>query len=88
MLIFGRNLRILSHDMMDIDLNDPDFRTKNKNVNIMALKLRDTLSSVRKNWKNYYFQFLTTKDSLRNKSCINSKSLIMPKINHFELVRL
>ena len=43
MLIFGRNPRILSRDMMGVDLNDPDFRTKKKNLNIMALKLRDTL---------------------------------------------
>ena len=78
---------MLSHDMMDINLNDPDFKLNNKNLNIMALKLRDTLASIRKYWKNYYFQFLTIKDSLRNKSCINSKSLIMPKINHFVLIK-
>ena len=87
LLIFGRNLRMLSHDMMDINLNDPDFKLNNKNLNIMALKLRDTLASIRKNWKNDYFHFLTLKDSLRNKSCINSKSLIMPKINHFILIK-
>ena len=37
--------------------------------------------------ENDYFQFLTLKDSLRNKSCINSKSLISPKINHYVLIK-
>ena len=86
-LIFGCSLRLLSHDMLDIHLNDPDFKLNNKNLNIMALKLRDTLASIRKNWKNDYFQFLTLKDSLRNKTCMNSKSLISPKINHYVLIK-
>ena len=40
-----------------------------------------------KNWKSAYFQYLTQKDSLRNKSCINSKSLISPKVNHHVLIK-
>ena len=87
LLVFGRNLRLLGHDMLDINLNDPEFKLNNKNLNIMALKLRDTLASIRKNWKNDYFQFLTLKDSLRNKTCMNSKSLISPKINHYVLIK-
>ena len=87
LLVFGRNLRLLGHDMLEINLKDPDFKTNNKNLNIMALKLRDTLASIRKNWKSAYFQYLTQKDSLRNKSCINSKSLISPKINHHVLIK-
>ena len=87
LLVFGRNLRLLGHDMLEINLKDPDFKLNNKNLNIMALKLRDTLSSIRKHWKNDYFQFLTLKDSLRNKSCMNSKSLISPKVNHYVLIK-
>ena len=87
LLVFGRNLRLLGHDMLELNLKDPDFKTNNKNLNIMAIKLRDTLASIRKNWKSAYFQYLTQKDSLRNKSCINSKSLISPKINHHVLIK-
>ena len=88
MLVFGRNLRMLSHDVAELNLQDPDFRAnKRKSIPIMALKLRDTLASVRKNWREDYFQFLTAKDALRNKCSPHKKSLIIPKIDHFVLVK-
>ena len=87
MLVYGDNLRILAHDMLDIDLNDPDFKTNNKDLNVMARKLRDTLASVRKRFKSDYFNFLTQKDSNRSKSSPFSKSPILPKVDHYVLIK-
>ena len=86
MLVFGRNLRMLSHDIMELNLQDPDYR-KNKDISVMALKLRDTLASVRKHWKKDYFHFLTAKDEQRNKSSPHTKSNIIPQINHYVLIK-
>ena len=87
MLVYEDNLRMLAHDMLDIDLNDPDFNANNKNLNVMARKLRDTLASVRKQFKNDYFNFLTQKDSNRSKNSPFSKSPILPKVDHYVLIK-
>ena len=88
MLVFGRNLRMLSHDVVELNLQDPEFKLNNKkDLPVMALKLRDTLASVRKNWNVDYFQFLSAKDALRNKSSPHKKSLIIPKVNHYVLIK-
>ena len=63
MLVYGRNLRQFRHDLVDIDLNDPDFSLKYKDLSVMAMKLRSTLTRVRKLWHEDYFQFLTGKDT-------------------------
>ena len=83
MLVYGRNLRQFSHDLVDIDLNDPEFSLKNKDFNVMALKLRSTLARVRKLWHEEYFQFLTKKDSNRQKMAPFTKSCIVPKKRRF-----
>ena len=44
MLVYGRNLRQFSHDLVDIDLNDPEFSLKNNDFNVMALKVKFNLS--------------------------------------------
>ena len=83
MLVYGRNLCQFSHDLVDIDLNDPEFSLKNKDFNVMALKLRSTLARVRKLWHEEYFQFLTKKDSNRQKMAPFTKSCIVPKKRRF-----
>ena len=52
----------------------------------MALKIRDTLSRIRKYWKEEYFHFLTQNDPKRFKSSPYSKSLILPKLGHYVLI--
>ena len=86
MLVYGRNLRMLCHDLLDIDLKDPKYKPRSEKLSVMALKLRDTLAKVRKIWKSEYFHFLTQKDPKRTKSSPYSKSLILPQVGHYVLI--
>ena len=86
MLVFGRNLRHFSHNLTEIDLNDPDFRV-GKDLSVMARKLRSNLAQIRKLWIQQYFSFLTSHDPLRQKMSPANKSCIIPKVNQYVLIK-
>ena len=86
MLVFGRNLRHFSHNLVDYNLNDPDFKI-GKDLNVMAKKLRSNLAQVRKVWIEQYYTFLTSRDKLRNKMSPQNKSCIVPEVGQFVLIK-
>ena len=86
-LVYGRSLRQFSHDLVEIDWNDPDFKLNNKDLSVMAKKLRSTLARVRKLWIQDYCNFLSTKDTIRQKMSPHNKSLILPQVGHYVLIK-
>ena len=71
LLIFGRNLRMLSHDMLDIKLNDPKFRTY-KNL---IIKLKNKLGNIK-------ISYMISSILILIKSKVKSKSLVLPKLTN------
>ena len=86
-LVYGRSLRQFSHDLVEIDWNDPNFKLNNKDLSVMAKKLRSTLARVRKLWIQDYCNFLSTKDTIRQKMSPHNKSLILPQVGHYVLIK-
>ena len=86
--VFGRNLRMWSHDMVEFTRQDPEFNLSNTIVfPIMDFNLRDTLGIKIKNWNVVYIQFLSAKDALSNKSSPHKISSILLRINNYVLIR-
>ena len=86
-LTLGRNLRQFAHSVTDSDDADPDFSLSSAKCISMNKKLRDTLASVHKNWVTEYLGFLARKDGVRQKNAPCTKSLIVPKINDWVLIK-
>ena len=86
MLVFGRNLRHFSHNLTELNLNDPDFKV-GKDLSVMARKLRSNLAQIRKLWIQQYFSFLTSHDPLRQKMSPSNKSCIIPEENQYVLIK-
>ena len=53
----------------------------------MHKKLRSTLAAVHKTWISEYLSFLARKDSLRQSSSPFTKSLIIPRVGDWVLIR-
>ena len=86
-LVFGRNLRQFVHGAANSDKDDPDFQINKKTCSIMHKKLRSTLAAVHKTWISEYLSFLARKDSLRQSSSPFTKSLIIPRVGDWVLIR-
>ena len=87
MLVYGRDLRRYSHNVSDIDLNDPDFCVSRKSLTVMAQKLKSTLQQVRKVYIDEYLHFLATKDSGRRANAPSTKSRLLPKVGDAVLIK-
>ena len=75
------------HGLLDSDEADPDFPLPSAKCVTMHKRLRDTLTAVHKCWTSEYMGFLARKDASRQKSAPCTKSLIIPKINDWILVK-
>ena len=86
-LVFGRNLRQFAHGIADGDQGDPDYIPSRRSYNVMHKKLRSTLAAVRKTWLSEYLSFLARKDAFRQKNAPFTKSLIVPQVNDWVLIK-
>ena len=86
-ITLGRNLRQFVRSNPDSDDADLDFAPSSAKCFEMNKKLRDTLTSVHKHWVSEYLGFLARKDAARQKNSPHTKSLLIPKINDWVLVK-
>ena len=87
MLVLGRDLSTVAHQVDDSILSDPDFVPGTKSLQVMAKKLKSTLSRVRKIWIQEYLHFLTLKDSNRIRMAPSTKSSILPSVGDVVLIK-
>ena len=87
MLNYGRSLRHFNHDVESQDLNDPEFVLDNNSINWKWKKLKRNLAQLRKIWIHDYLHLLTKKDISRQKNSPHTKSLILPKVNDWVLIK-
>ena len=86
-IILGRNLRQFVHNESDCHETDQDFVPTSKKCFEMNKKLRATLASVQKHWVSEYLGFLSRKDAARQKNSPHTKSLLIPEVNDWVIVR-
>ena len=86
-LVYGRNLPQFVHNSGNSDEADPNYEITKKSCTIMHNKLRNTLAAVHKTWISEYIAFLSKKDSNRQKNSPFTKSIIVPKINDYVLIK-
>ena len=86
-LTLGRNLKQFVHGPIDSDEADPDLSLLNAKCVTLHKRLKDTLAAVHKCWTSEYMGFLARKDASRQKSAPCTKSLIIPKIYDWVLVK-
>ena len=86
-LVYGRNLRQFAHGSYRGDEGDPDYSITKESCVIMHKKLRSTLAAVNKIWISEYLGFLARKDAYRQKNSPFTKSIIIPKVNDWVLIK-
>ena len=86
-LVYGRNLPQFVHGSGSSDEADPDYGITKKSCTVMHNKLRNTLAAVHKTWISEYLAFLSRKDSNRQKNSPFTKSIIVPKVNDYVLIK-
>ena len=86
-LVYGRSLRHFAHGNGDSDPGDPEFRMSTKSCEVMHKKLRSTLAAVRKTWLNEYLVFLARRDEARQKRSPHTKSIIVPRVDDWVLIK-
>ena len=86
-ITLGRNLRQFVHSTPDSDDADPDFALSSAKCIAMNKKLRATLASVHKHWVTEYLGFLARKYTARQKNSPHTKSLLLPDINDWVLIK-
>ena len=86
-ITIGRNLRQFVHSKPVSDDADTDFNPSSAKCLELNKKLRDTLKSVHKHWVSEYLSFLARKDAARQKGSPHTKSLLIPKLNDWVLVK-
>ena len=86
-IILGRNLRQFVHNEFDCHETDQDFAPTSKKCFEMNKRLRATLASVHKHWVSEYLGFLSRKDAARQKNSPHTKSLLIPDVNDWVIIK-
>ena len=86
-LVYGRNLRQFVHGSEDSGEIDPEFLVSSKRCEVMHKKLRSTLASVQKTWISEYLGFLARKDQFRQMNAPYTKSVLLPEVNDWVLLK-
>ena len=78
---------ICIHDAESQDLKESEFIPDKNLINQKLKKLKSNLAQIRKIWIRDYLHLLTKRDKNRQKNSPHTKSLIIPKVNDWVLIK-